>query len=107
MNLGIPAATGPSSRESRVAIERLALTAGDAMDSAATYVDVVYDVDRGPQNVATTACVPLSRAQYGVVPPGVLTTLRAFVDTTKVYGPSQVREWISSNGDDRFRSAPP
>ena len=77
MNLGIPAATGPSSRESRVAIERLALTAGDAMDSAATYVDVVYDVDRGPQNLATTACVPLSRAQYGVVPDGVLNILRA------------------------------
>ena len=38
MNLGIPAATGPSSRESRVAIECLALTAGDAMDSAETRI---------------------------------------------------------------------
>ena len=48
-------------------LERLKRTRGDAMGSAATYmyVDVVYNADRGPQNVATTACVPLSRAQYG------------------------------------------
>ena len=35
----------------------------------------------------------------------VLNILRAFVHRTQAYPASEVRQWIASNGDDRFRSA--